>query len=105
MKKFMGETWLIDEIAKDKKLIYGLFEIKSNLAKVIFEKVTTSRTAVKSFIKDKRLAESILTNSSLRKKLWEDKVLRDRLANELNTFKNVRDFEKLIAERVKSYSL
>jgi hypothetical protein len=105
MKKFMGETWLIDEIAKDKKLIYGLFEIKSNLAKVIFEKVTTSRTAVTSFIKDKRLAESILTNAPLRKKLWEDKVLRDRLANELNTFRNVKDFEKLIAERVKSYSL
>jgi hypothetical protein len=60
---------------------------------------------VTSFIKDKRLAESILTNAPLRKKLWEDKVLRDRLANELNTFRNVKDFEKLIAERVKSYSL
>ncbi|MCX5849247.1 MAG: START domain-containing protein [Deltaproteobacteria bacterium] len=105
INKFMGETWLIDEITKDKKLIYGLFETKSNLAKVIFEKVTTSRTAVKSFIKDKGLAEKILTNSSLRKKLWEDKVLRDRLAKELGTFKNTRDFENLIAERVKNYSL
>jgi hypothetical protein len=105
MKKFMGETWLIDEIAKDKKLVYGFFNMKSNLSKVIFEKVTTSRTAVTSFIKDKRLAESILTNASLRKKLWEDKVLRDRLAKELGTFKNARDFENLIAQRVRSYSL
>ena len=105
MKKFMGETWLIDEIKNDKKLIYGLFEMKSNLAKVIFEKVTTSRTAVTSFIKDKRLAESILTNASLRKKLWEDKSLRDRLAKELGTYKNAKDFENLIAERVRSYSL
>ena len=79
--------------------------MKSNLSKVIFDKATTSRTAVTSFIKDKQLAESILTNASLRKKLWEDKGLRDRLAKELNTFKNVRDFEKLIAQRVKSYSL
>ena len=104
MKKFMGETWLIDEVTKDKKLIYGLFEMKSKLAKLIFEKVTTSRTAVTSFIKDKRLAESILKNASLRKKLWEDKVLRDRLAKELGTYKNIGDFENLIAERVKSYS-
>ena len=105
VKKFMGETWLIDEIKNDKKLIYGLFEMKSNLAKVIFEKVTTSRTAVTSFIKDKRLAESILTNASLRKKLWEDKALRDRLAKELGTYKTAKDFENLIAERVRSYSL
>lgn len=105
MKKFMGETWLIDEITKDKKLIYGLFEMKSNLSKVIFEKVTTSRTAVTSFIKDKQLAESILNDASLRKKLWEDKALRDRLSKELGTFKNINDFENLIAERVKSYSL
>jgi len=105
MKKFMGETWLIDEIKKDKKLIYGLFEMKSPLAKVIFDKVTTSRTAVTSFIKDKRLAENILTNPSLRKKLWEDKALRERLAQELGTFKSAKDFENLVAERVKSYSL
>lgn len=105
IKKFMGETWLIDEILKDKKLVYGLFEMKSNLARVIFEKAATSRTTVKTFIKDKRLAENILTNASLRNKLWTDKVLRDRLAKELGTYKNAGDFEKLIAERVKSYSL
>ena len=105
MKKFMEDRWIVDEMAKDNKLIYGFFNMKSNLSKVIFDKATTSRTAVTSFIKDKQLAESILTNASLRKKLWEDKGLRDRLAKELNTFKNVRDFEKLIAQRVKSYSL
>ncbi|MBN1471980.1 MAG: hypothetical protein JW925_09375 [Syntrophaceae bacterium] len=105
IKKFMNETWLIEEIKKDKKLIYGLFEMKSKLAKVIFDKATTSRTAVSSFIKNKRLAESILNNASLRKKLWEDKVLRDRLAKELGTFKSPKDFENLVAERVKSYSL
>lgn len=105
MNKFMGETWLIDEIKKDKKLIYGMFEMKSNLSKVIFEKVTTSRTAVTSFIKDRQLAEKILNNASLRKKLWEDKVLRDRLAKELATYKSSRDFENLIEERVESYSL
>jgi hypothetical protein len=105
MKKFMNETWLLEEIKKDKKLIYGLFEMKSKLAKVIFDKATTSRTAVTSFIKNKRLAESILNNASLRKKLWEDKVLRERLAKELGTFKSPVDFENLVAERVKSYSL
>ncbi|MFZ3103388.1 MAG: hypothetical protein WA096_01585, partial [Smithella sp.] len=75
------------------------------LAKVIFEKVTTSKTAVTSLIKNKRLAESILTNASLREKLRADKVLRMRLANELGTFRNLKDFENLIAERVRSYSL
>jgi hypothetical protein len=105
MKKFMGEKWLLDEIIKDKKLIQGLFDMESSIAKVIFEKVTTSKTAVTSFIKDKRLAESILTNASIRENLWADKVLRMRLANELGTFRNPKDFENLIAERVRSYSL
>ncbi len=105
IKKFMNETWLIEEIKKDKKLIYGLFEMKSKLAKVIFDKATTSKTAVSSFIKNKRLTESILNNASLRKKLWEDKVLRERLTKELGTFKSSKDFENLVAERVKSYSL
>ncbi len=105
MKKFMNETWLLEEIKKDRKLIYGLFEMKSKLAKVIFDKATTSRTAVTSFIKNKRLAESILNNASLRKKLWEDKVLRERLTKELGTFKSPKDFENLVAERVKSYTL
>ena len=105
IKKFMGEKWLLDEIVKDKKLVQGLFDMESSLAKVIFEKVTTSKTAVTSFIKDKRLAESILTNASIRKNLWADKVLRMRLANELGTFRKPKDFENLIAERVRSYSL
>jgi hypothetical protein len=105
MKNFMGEKWLLDEIIKDKKLVHGLFDMESSLAKVIFEKVTTSKTAVTSFIKDKRLAESILTNASIREKLWADKVLRMRLTNELGMFRSTRDFENLIAERVKSYSL
>lgn len=105
MKQFMGEKWLLDDITKDKKLVHGLFDMESTLAKVIFEKVTTSKTAVTSFIKNKRLAESILTNASIREKLWADKVLRTRLANELGTFENPKDFENLIAERVKSYSL
>jgi hypothetical protein len=105
MKKFMDDRWIVDEIAKDNKLIHGFFNMKSKFSKVLFEKATTSRTAVTSFIKDKKLAESILTNASLRKKLWEDSVLRERLANELSTFKNAGDFEKLIAQRVKSYSL
>jgi len=100
----MGEKWLLDEIIKDKKLVHGFFDMESSLAKVIFEKVTTSKIAVTSFIKSKRLAESILTNASIRKKLWEDKALRLRLTNELGSFENSGDFEKLIAERVKSYS-
>lgn len=105
MNKFMGETWLMDEIKKDKKLIYGLFEMKSPLAKTLFDKITTSETAVTSFIKDKNLSGNILRNALLRKKLWEDQVLRTRLTNELGSFKNIKDFEKLIAERAKSYSL
>ena len=105
MKKFMGERWLVDEIAKDKRWVHGIFDMESSLAKVIFEKVTTSRIAVTSFIKDKRLAEKILSDASLLEKLWADKVLRDRLANELGAFKSAEDFEDLIAERVKSYSL
>ena len=104
MKKFMDDRWIVDEIAKDSKLIHGFFNMKSNLSKVLFEKATTSRTAVTSFIKDKQLVESILTSASLRKKLWEDNVLRDRLAKELSTFKSARDFENLIAQRVKSYT-
>jgi hypothetical protein len=103
VNKFMGETWLIDEIKKDKKLIYNLFETKSPLAKIIFEKITTSRTAVTSVIKDKRLAENILTQPALRKKLWEDRVLRDRLAQEWVSFKTYKDFENLVTQRVKSY--
>jgi hypothetical protein len=105
MKKFMGDRWMIDEIAKNKKLVHVFFNMKSRLSKVLFEKATTSPTAVKAFIKDEKLAESILANASLRKKLWEDSVLRDRLAKELGAFRNAADFENLIAQRVKSYSL
>lgn len=104
MKKFMGETWLMDEIKKDKKLIYGLFDMKSPLAKTLFDKITTSETAVTFFIQDKRLSENILKSAGLREKLWEDQVLRTRLTNELGSFKNIKDFENLIAERVRSYA-
>jgi hypothetical protein len=104
MKKFMGDRWMIDEIAKNKQLVHVFFNMKSSLSKVLFEKATTSPTAVKAFIKDENLAESILANASLRKKLWEDSVLRDRLAKELSAFRNAADFENLIAQRVKSYS-
>jgi len=58
---------------------------------------------VTSVIKDKRLAESILTQPTLRKKLWEDRVLRDRLAREWASFKTQKDFENLVTQRVKSY--
>jgi hypothetical protein len=105
MKKFMDDKWIINEASKDRRLIQGFFNMQSNLAKVIFEKATTSWTAVTSFIKDKQLAESIVTNASLRNKLWSDNVLRDRLAKVSGSFKSAEEFEKLIAERVKSYSL
>lgn len=105
MKKFMNEErWLADGIIKDNKLVPGLFDTENILAKVLFEKITTSRTAVTSFIKDKRLAERILTDASLRKKLWTDKAIRDRLTNEPGAFKSAKDFENFIAERVGSYS-
>lgn len=104
MTKFTGERWLVDGIIKDNKLIPGLFDMESNLARVIFEKATTSRTAVTSFIKDKRLAERILTDASLRKKLWADKTIKNRLTGKSGAFKSARDFEKFIAERVNSYS-
>lgn len=104
MKKFMLQRWLVDGIVKDNKLIPGIFDMESSLGKVIFEKITTSRTAVTTFIKDKRLAERILTDASLRKKLWEDKAIKDRLNNKSGAFKSVKNFETFIAERVKSYS-
>lgn len=78
--------------------------MESSLAKMIFEKVTTSRIAVTSFIEDKQLAERILTDASLRKKLWEDKALRDRLNNERGAFKSAKEFENFIAERVRNHS-
>lgn len=105
MKKFMNEErWLADGIIKDNKLVPGLFDTENILAKVLFEKITTSRTAVSSYIKDRRLAERIITDASLRKKLWADKAIRNRLTNEPGTFKSAKDFENFIAERVKSYS-
>lgn len=105
IKKLMGERWLVDEIAKDKRLVRGLFDAESPLAGMMFEKVSTSPTAVRLFIRDRQLADRILTDPFLRKKLWGDAVLRDRLADELGTFKTAREFESLIADRVKSYSL
>lgn len=104
MNRFMEERWLVDGIIKDNKMVPGLFDMENSLAKVLFEKITTSKIAVASFIKDKRLAERILTDASLRKKLWTDKAIRDRLTNEPGAFKSARDFENFIAERVKNYS-
>lgn len=104
MDKLMGERWLVDEIAKEKRLVHGLFEQESSLAGVVFEKVATSPTAVRLFIGDRQLADRILTDPSLRRKLWEDSVLRDRLADEPGSFKTAKEFEKLIIERIKSYS-
>lgn len=105
MEKFMGERWLVDAIAREKKLVHALFDMESPLSKVVLEKVTTSPTVVRLFIKDRQLAERILTDAALRKKLWADKTLRDRLADDPDTFKSAGAFENLIAERVKSYSL
>gem|GEM_PF-653708 len=103
MEKLMGERWLVDEIAREKKLVLGLFERESPLAGVVFEKVATSPTAVRAFIEDRQLADRILTDPFLRRKLWEDSVLRDRLAEELGSFKTAEEFENLITERVRSY--
>lgn len=105
MERFMDERWLVDAIAEDKKLVYGLFNMKSDLARVIFEKITTSPSAVTRFIRNRRLAERILADASLRKKLWNDYALRERLAEEPGSFKSLDDFEKLIAERVESYQM
>lgn len=103
IEKFMEEAWLVDEITKEPEIIKSLLSENSDLARVLFEKITTSETAIRSFIRSKRLAYKILDNADVRQKLWEDEVLRQRLGDEFASFKTLRDFEKLVKERVNSY--
>jgi hypothetical protein len=103
MEKFMGELWLVDEIAKQPEIINNMFNEKSPLAKELFEKITSSEVAVKSFIRSKRLAKKILENPDVRQKLWDDEMLRKELAEKLPKFKTLDDFEQLVASRVNTY--
>ncbi|MEN9464406.1 MAG: hypothetical protein RL217_587, partial [Pseudomonadota bacterium] len=103
MEKFMGELWLVDEIAKQPEIINNMFNEKSPLAKELFEKITSSEVAVKSFIRSKRLAKKILENPGVRQKLWDDEMLRKELAEKLPKFKTLDDFEQLVASRVNTY--
>lgn len=105
MDKLMEATWLVDAIAREKTFICGFFDLESPLSGLIFEKVAASPSVVQSFIRDMGLAERILGEPGLRQKLRTDPVIRDCLAEAPETFIGVRHFEKLIAERVKWYSL
>lgn len=103
MEKFMQEGWLIAEITKEPDLVKSMLKEDSELAHQLFEKITTSETAVRAFIRSKRLAYRILENADVRQKLWEDKELRRQLGEEFVNFKTLKDFEDLVANRVKTY--
>lgn len=103
IEKFMQEGWLVDELTKEPELVQSLLQEDSELAYALFEKITTSETAVKSFIRSKSLAYRILDNASVRQKLWEDNELRRKLGEEFMNFKTLKDFEKLIKQRVDTY--
>ncbi|MDY6822724.1 MAG: START domain-containing protein [Thermodesulfobacteriota bacterium] len=103
MKKFMQETWLVDAVAARKDLIRGLLNKNSDLAKVMFDKITASEPAVTCFIQDDDLAEKILNDASIRQKLWEDEVLREQIIEHLGDFDSLKAFEALVEERVDSY--
>ena len=69
MEKFMEERWLLDELRERKETLRGLLETDSSIARSVLHKISTSETAVKSFIKDEDLAQTILTSQAIRDKL------------------------------------
>lgn len=103
IEKFMQEGWLVGELTKNPELVQSLLQEDSELARALFEKITTSEAAVKAFISSKSLAYRILDNATVRQQLWEDKELRRKLGEEFVNFKTLKDFENLIKQRVNTY--
>lgn len=102
--RFMQETWLVAEVAARKDLIRGLFNKNSDIARVMFDKISASPTAVNRFIRDDALAEKILKDPALRQKLWEDELLREQIVNRIGELESLKAFEAIVAERVESFT-
>ena len=103
IEKFMQEGWLVDELTKNPEIVKNLLRENSDLAHQLFNKITTSETAVKAFIRSKSLAYKILENPEVREKLWQDQELRKQLGEQFGQFKTLKDFEKLVRSRVDTY--
>ncbi len=103
MDAFMQEKWLIKELARRQAVLRGLLDRENMRAQRIFHKLLTDETAVRAFIKNDHLAETILTDQSLRTRLWEDREFRKDLLENLGTFACLADFEKMVQERVDGY--
>ena len=103
LDKFMSEHWLLQELTQDGQMIQALWQQDSPVARLLFEKITTSEAALKNFIRRKSLAYRILEEPEVRQKLWQDQELRRQLSEEFAQINSLQDFEALIRQRVESY--
>jgi len=103
MDKFMQEKWLISLIAQEKGLIENFLDANSPAAEKMFHTLTTSKSAVRTFIQDEELAATILTRADVRRQLWADDTLRQEILENIGSFDDLEEFEELIRERVEEY--
>ncbi len=101
--KLMKEKWVADLIAREKSLIERFLDANSSAAEKMFHKITSSDKVVHTFVRDKELARTILTNAGVRRQLWADDTLRDNILNNIGSFDDIDDFAEIVEERVKTY--
>ncbi len=99
----MREKWLVDLIVKNRQEIERCLNAPNGNLEKIFYKVAASDKAVRTFIKDDDLARTIMNSESVRTRLWRDKELINKILDRIIFFESVRDFEKIIEDRVDTY--
>ncbi len=103
IEKIMQEKWLLKLIDKHRQQIAPFLAVSNTTIEALFNKIMTSEKAVKIFIKDDDLAETILTSEKIRTRLWQDDALKTTLLEKVGSFDSVTDVEKFIARRIKTY--
>ncbi|MDY6903282.1 MAG: START domain-containing protein [Thermodesulfobacteriota bacterium] len=102
MERLMREKWLLHALAKDKSLIDHVMNPGSAMARMVYEKITTSPSALALLMDDKQLAEDILADAELREQLWTDSALKQTLKDQYDSLKTLKDVETILKDRVEA---
>lgn len=103
--KIMQEKWVLKLVDKHRHQIAPFLAASNPAIKQLFYKIMTSEKAVRTFVKNDDLAQTLLTSESVRDRLWQDDAFKEELLNNVGCFDNVGDVERIIARRVRDYDL
>ncbi len=98
----MQEKWLVNLAVKERNEIERCLNLPESNAEKLFYKIATCEKGVKTFIKDEDLARTILNSETIPASLWHDEEFKKEILDRIVFFDSVRDFEKIVADRVKT---